>query len=349
MSAAVTGRLPKCYPGATKRAFHQPLPGVASFLRARTGPRYKASMRALVIGAGGVGGVLAERLASAGHDVRVVARGAHGEAIARFGLCVRERKAERQVALHVLRARDVADASVDVAFLCVKWPELTSALQELARVLAPHGIAVPLLNGLDSEDVVASYVGAQRTLAGVAYMSAGIVSPGVVYEHGPSRLGLACYRPGQERSLAELSTALTDAGLPTQAHDDARSMLWSKMVWNAPFNAICALVDANAGDVVARDPELVKGAMREVLATARAFGVPLPDVLIDGMLHVTRTEFPDTEPSMLQDVRRGRPTEIDVLAGRVVELAMSRDVPTPVLSTLTALVRMRERAGAPLA
>jgi len=203
MSAADTGRLPKCYPEATKLVFYQPLPGMDASARVRASLRYKPQMRALVIGAGGVGGVLAERLANAGHDVRVVARGDHGEAIARFGLCVRERKAERQVALHVLRARDVADASVDVAFLCVKWPELESALQELARVLAPHGVAVPLLNGLDSEDVVASYVGAQRTLAGVAYMSAGIVSPGVVYEHGHSRLGLASYRPGQERDLAE--------------------------------------------------------------------------------------------------------------------------------------------------
>jgi len=119
------------------------------------------------------------------------------------------------------------------------------------------------------------------------------------------------------------------------------------MVWNAPFNAICALVDANAGEVVARDAELVKRAMREVIATARVYGVQLPDVLIDGMLHVTRTEFPDTEPSMLQDMRRGRPTEIDVLAGRVVELAAARDVPAPVLATLTALIRMRARAAAP--
>jgi 2-dehydropantoate 2-reductase len=303
--------------------------------------RYNAAMRSLVIGAGGVGGVIAQRLAEHGCDVRVVARGAHGDAIARRGLVVRSPAGERRAALHVLSAEHVADHSVDVAFVCVKWPELPSALAELARVLVPDGVVVPLLNGLDAEDLTAQYVGAQRTIAGVAYMSAGIAEPGVIYEHGHSKLGFAAYRPGQERSVAELVAMACDAGLAAQAHEDAAAMLWSKMVWNAPFNAICALANLNAGAVVVQDADLVKQAMREVIAVARAHGVALPDLLVDGMLHVTRSEFPDTVPSMLQDVRRGRPTEIDILAGRVAELGAARAVPTPVLSTLASLVRMR--------
>jgi 2-dehydropantoate 2-reductase len=306
--------------------------------------RYKGAMRILVIGVGGVGGVLAQRLAARGHDLRVVARGAHGEAIARHGITVRTPAGERNAPLHVLHAGEVADQSVDVAFVCVKWPELAGALAELARILAPDGVAVPLLNGLDAENISAQYVGAQRTVAGVAYMSAGIVAPGVIYEHGATKLGFACYRPGQERCVAALTALLLDAGVPAQTHEDAAAMLWSKMVWNAPFNAICALADLNAGAVVAEDGELVKLAMREVIAVARAHSVQLPDVLVDGMLHVTRSEYPDTEPSMLQDVRRGRPTEIDILAGRVAELGASRGVPTPVLATLASLVRMRTRA-----
>jgi 2-dehydropantoate 2-reductase len=298
-------------------------------------------MQSLVVGAGGVGGVIAQRLAEHGRDVRVVARGAHGEAIGRRGLVVRTPGGERRAALHVLGAEHVADRSVDVAFVCVKWPELPGALAELARVLTPDGVVVPLLNGLDAEDVTAQYVGAQRTIAGVAYMSAGIVEPGVVYEHGHTKLGFAAYRPGQERTVASLVAYVAEAGIPAQAHEDAAAMLWSKMVWNAPFNAICALADLNAGAVLAQDADLVKQAMREVIAVARAHGVALPDLLVDGMLHVTRSEFPDTEPSMLQDVRRGRPTEVDVLTGRVARLGAAAGVATPVLSTLSSLITMR--------
>jgi 2-dehydropantoate 2-reductase len=297
-------------------------------------------MRTLVIGAGGVGGYLSARLAQARCEVTIAARGAHGRQLAQHGLTLQTSTGTEHVAL----PRVVASASelhepFDLVLLAVKWSGLTEALDPLPNLLAPYGVVVPLLNGLTSEDVAASYVGAQRTLAGVAYMSAGIVEPGVIYETGNTRVGLAAYRPGQDDDLARVSALLSGAAIPVQQQPDYRAMLWQKMVWNAPFNGICALAKQPAGVCLERMEPVIKRAMIEVIAVARAEGVVIPDQFADLMLGVTRQQFALTEPSMLQDLRAGRPTEVDILQGEVVSRAQKLGVDVPVLSTLEALVR----------
>lgn len=307
-------------------------------------------MRILVIGAGGVGGYLGARLTQAGCDVTFVARGAHGQALRERGLSIRGPRGEERVPLaRVVEHARSLEGPFDLVLLAVKWPSLRDACDELQRLIAPDAVVLPLLNGLSSEEVVASYVGAQRTLAAVAYMSAGVLEPGVIYAHGNTRVGLAVYRPGQEAWLQRLVQMFTAAQVPARSHFDYRAMLWEKMVWNAPFNAICALTGQRAGYVAEQLPALVRDAMGEVIQVARADGVEMPDVIADVMLQVTRTEYPDTEPSMLQDVRAGRATEVDILQGAVAARGAALGVATPVMRTLAELVRglARVEAGAP--
>jgi 2-dehydropantoate 2-reductase len=296
-------------------------------------------MRFLVIGAGGVGGYVGARLVMAGEDVTIVARGAHGAALREHGLTMRLTSGAERVPLpNVLEARDLR-GQFDAVLVAVKWPALPEACDELARVLTPDGVVLPLLNGLSSEDVVASYVGAQRTIAAVAYMSSGILAAGEIYVHGNARLGLSAYRPGQEDWVQKLARAFDKAALPVRVHADYRTMLWEKMVWNAPFNAICALARKASGPVVASQPELVRAAMLEVISVARADGANLPDMMADVMLQVTKKEYAETEPSMLQDMRAGRTTEVDILQGAVAERAEALGVAAPIMKTLAALIR----------
>jgi 2-dehydropantoate 2-reductase len=308
--------------------------------------QYADAMKTLVIGAGGVGGYFGAQLARAGFDVTIAARGSHGRALSERGIAIKT-SAHEQPEAHAQRirfARVVASADelherFELVLLAVKWPELEASCDALPNVIAVDGVVVPLLNGLTSEDVVASYVGAQRTVSGVAYMSAGIVEPGTIYVHGNTRLGLAPYRPGQDGELLRLVAAFTRAGIHVQTSEDHRAMLWQKMLWNAPFNGICALARKTAGQCADQMEPLVRSAMLEVIAVARAEGVLLPESLVDGMLAVTREQFPLTEPSMLQDVRKGRPTEVDILQGEVASRAARLGVPAPVLATLAALIR----------
>jgi 2-dehydropantoate 2-reductase len=299
-------------------------------------------MRTLVIGAGGVGGYLAAQLAKAELDVTLVARGAHGTALRERGLRIAYEQSEERVPIpQLLETADQARGRYQLIVLAVKWPELEAACDPLPNLIAPDGVVVPLLNGLTSEDVVMTYVGAQRTIAGVVYMSAGLREPGCIYVNGAVRMGLAEYRPGQAADIARIASLLERAQVPVATNDDYRAMLWQKMIWNAPFNGLCALSERSAGYCVEHMEPLVRRAMREVIAVAAAEGVTLSEQLIDGMVQVTRSTFPLTEPSMLQDVRKGRPTEVDILQAEVVRRAQRLGVDTPVLSTIAAVLGAR--------
>jgi 2-dehydropantoate 2-reductase len=296
-------------------------------------------MRFLLIGAGGVGGYVGAKLLMADEDVTFVARGAHAAALRERGLLMRMSDGDQRVSLgKVLEAKEVS-GQFDVVLVAVKWPGLPEACDELQRVLTPDGVVLPLLNGLSSEDVVASYVGAQRTLAAVAYMSSGLLAPGEIYVHGNARLGISAYRPGQEEWVQALARSFDKAQIPVRVHPDYRTMLWEKMVWNAPFNAVCALTRKKSGLVAESQPELVRAAMLEVIRVARADGAQLPDMMADVMLQVTKKEYAQTEPSMLQDMRAGRVTEVDILQGAVADRAEALGVDAPIMKTLAALIR----------
>ena len=272
----------------------------------------------------------------------IVARGAHGEALRSAGLVIHGDDGEERIPLpRVVEDVSALEGRFGLVLIGVKALELEQACDPLPNLLEPLGVVAPLLNGLTSEDVVARYVGAQRTLAAVAYMSAGILEAGHIYVHDEVRMGLAPYRPGQHEDVARVADMHESSGVGVQRSDDYRAMLWQKMVWNAPLNAICALTQKPAGVAIERLEPIVARAMREVIAVARAEGVELSDRLVDNMLRMSLQDFPRTEPSMLQDVRRGRATEVDVLQGEVVARAAQLGVDVPVLSTLEALMRGR--------
>ena len=170
-------------------------------------------------------------------------------------------------------------------------------------------------------------------------MSAGLIAPGIISVHSHTRVGLAPFRPGQDTELARVTAMFERASVPVQRGADAPTMLWQKMVWNAPFNGVCALARKPAGFCGDHMEPLLRRAMREVLAVARAEGVDLPEQLADLMIHASRRQYPLTEPSMLQDVRKGRPTEVEILQGEVVRRGEALGVDTPVLSTLATLIR----------
>lgn len=296
-------------------------------------------MRILLVGAGAVGGYFGARLVLAGEDVTFVARGAHAEAMRSRGLILRTPAGEvRTPPLRVIDL-DAAQGPFDLVLVAVKWPSLADVSARLPGLLAAEGLVLPLLNGLDSEDAVAQHVGASRVIASIAYMSAGLSGPGVIETLAPTRAGLAPYRAGQEPRVEAIAALLERAGIPARRSSSYRAMLWEKMVWNAPFNAICALTGQRAGVVAERMEDLVRAGMLEVIAVARAEGAEIPLETADAMLALTRAEFPLTEPSMLQDVRAGRATEVDILQGAVVERGRRVGVDTPVLRTLATLVR----------
>jgi 2-dehydropantoate 2-reductase len=313
------------------------------------GPR-ATPLSILIVGAGAVGGYYGAILARAGHLVTIVARGDHGRAVAERGLLVEDPGGSFTVELPVLPSAEAARGlGADIVLVAVKASALPEVAAHVGLALAPGGVAIPLLNGLDSEEELARVIGPERVVGGVAQIAARLVAPGVVRADAPGRIVLAPLTPERLPQAERIARAFSDAGLGCEARRDLARVLWAKLLWNAPFNAVCALTRKTAGQVL-EVPELervVREAMQEVVAVARAEGVSLDDRLVAATLDATRTSFRDTLPSMLQDVLAGRTTECRALQGAVVRRGALRGVPTPVHNLLLALVLGLEAGTSP--
>lgn len=297
-------------------------------------------MKVLIVGAGAVGGWFGAKLAAGGHDVTFVARREHGAAIREHGLRVDSPAGEvigRGSVVESVTA--AAGLAADLALVAVKASSLPEVAAGTGRALGPNGVAIPLLNGLDSERDLAAVIGEERVVGGVAQLAGELTGPGRVRLRAGGMMTIAPLAAGQLERVRALAAEL-DACFPCVAEEDLARVLWQKLAWNAPFNAICALTGSSAGEVldVPELERLVRDAMAEVIAAARAEGVELSEHAVDALIAVTQGLFRDTEPSMLQDVRAGRVTECDALQGAVVRRGSAKGVPTPIHRTLHALL-----------
>lgn len=302
----------------------------------------------LVVGAGAVGGYYGGMLARAGHDVTFVARGENGRVLRERGLEITT--PHDAFTLHPKVLDDVRGADglrADVVLVCVKAPALAEVAPFVGRALGPDGVAVPLLNGLDSEAELAAVIGARHVVGGVAQIAAWLVAPGRIRVDGPARIVLAPFGSAPFAPVRALSEALRSPGFECEARKDLSRVLWNKLLWNSPFNGICALTRRNAGEVLAV-PELeslVRRAMQEVASVAATEGVEIDAQNVEKTIEWTRAHYAATVPSMLQDVLAARPTEVRTLQGAVLARGRRRGIPVPIHETLHALLLGLEHAG----
>ncbi|MBI5480641.1 MAG: 2-dehydropantoate 2-reductase [Deltaproteobacteria bacterium] len=293
-------------------------------------------MHTLIAGTGAVGGFLGWRLIKAGWPVTLLARGATADAIEARGLRVRSDDREDAVRAPVVRDLGAPpEDGFDLVIAAVKMPDLPALAAALHDALGAEGTVVAVQNGLGAEEVLAARLGAARVVGGVAYVGVDCPEPGLVRHVTGGRLTLSTL-PGIDMvRAARLSLLFEAAGIPCRLADDLRALRWSKLVWNASFSPVTAIAGVTLGEAV-DDPRLlgvVRAAMEEVAAVARAAGVRLRDDVVERNLDL-RPDFRAALTSMLQDVRRGRPTEIEAILGEVLRHAAARGVPVPTLQTL---------------
>ncbi len=308
-------------------------------------------LRAVVLGAGGVGGYFGGVLARAGHAVTLLARGDHLAGIRARGLELRV-PADESVAFDRdgcvrLDATDDPDAlpDADLVIVAVKSYSLDEVAPAAARLAAGGATVLPLLNGVDAADrLVAAGVPVRALLAGVTVISAARVAAGVIERRSAfqrvivGRLGAHTLDDARDEAAGRIVSAFRDAGVDARESPRIEVDLWNKLVFLASMAAACGLARADVG-TVRRAPLghlLVERAVAEIVAVARAHGIALaPDIgeqtvaAIDALPAAMR-------PSFLLDVERGGPTELDVLSGAVSRFGRRYSVPTPVHDTAVA-------------
>jgi len=304
-------------------------------------------MRIVVIGAGGVGGLLAGLLTRAGADVALVARGAQLEALRRDGLSI-------DSPLGTFRVRVPAEADpgalapADAVIVAVKAWQVASVAPTLAPLVAKGGVVVPMQNGVEAADRLAAALGPERVAGGTINVLAWIAAPGrVQHLGGPPRIALGERgAPGSPR-LEALAAALRAAVAEAEVTADIDVATWDKFLFVEPWGVVGAASRAPIG-VMRTVPEtraLLERAMREVDALARARGVRLPAETVASALRRMEAVPIDATVSMQRDLGAGRPSELDDQAGAVVRLARDAGVPAPVHDALYAALVPQERAA----
>ncbi|GGP42455.1 ketopantoate reductase family protein [Saccharothrix coeruleofusca] len=274
-----------------------------------------------VLGPGGVGGVLAARLGTAGHEVTVVATDRTAAEITARGLVLRAPDGES-----VTRpsARPWLAEPVDVLFVAVKATDLLPALQRVPAAVLGGATLVPLLNGVDHPKLLRALYPAARVVAASIAVEAVRHRPGVVEQlSGMADIGVAD---------PEVARLLRAAGLTVAEHPDEVTVLWRKLTFLAPLALATTSANAPIGEV--RESGALRALVDETAAAAATRSVVVDADAVEARLHA----MPDTmQSSMLRDFRSGRPLELDAIAGPVLR-ALGVDKATATAAAVRAIL-----------
>ena len=291
------------------------------------------SIKVAVMGAGAVGCHFGGLLARAGHDVTLIARPQHVDAIRRDGLRMETRTFDERVRVGA-SADAAAVRGADLVLFCVKSTDTEAAGAQLRPFLDPQALVLCLQNGVDNAERLRTVLPPEQVAAAVVYVATEMAGPGHVKHHGRGELVIE----PSERSAA-VAQALAAAGVPTEVSDNVRGALWAKLIINCAYNAVSAIAQRPYGQNVASVgiPEVMSDVVDECVAVARAEGVQLPGDMHEAVRRLVET-MPTQSSSTAQDLARGKPTEIDHLNGLVVRRGAAHGIPTPANRVLWALV-----------
>jgi 2-dehydropantoate 2-reductase len=296
-------------------------------------------MRFLIAGAGAIGAYLGARMAHAGFDVTLFARGPHLRAMQEHGVQVRSADGDF-VARPTVAGSLEEVGPVDVVFLAVKAHALPQLAPQLRPVLRPDTTVVSTQNGIpwwyfqgfggeweglrleriDPAGVISAAIEPHRVVGSIVYFATEIAAPGVIRHIEGNRITLGEPDGTRSERVRRIAEALVASGLRCPVTTRIRHEIWVKFLGNASFNPVSVLTRATLAQM-ARDPgvsSVIRSIMQEVEAVSHKLGMELP-ITIDQRI-AGAEKVGEHKTSMLQDLEAGRPMELEALVGAVVEL-----------------------------
>jgi 2-dehydropantoate 2-reductase len=307
---------------------------------------YRPVMRIGIVGAGGVGGLVAGLMGRAGHDVALVARGKARDAMREHGLRVDSPLGVFTTRVEVGSVGDLVP--VDALLVAVKTWQVPEVAATLGPMLTHGAIVVPLENGVDAPDECAKALGDPRVFGGICHVLSWIAEPGSIKHVGDApRITLGAWRSPVDARLEALKQALETAGIRARIAPDFPAALWDKFLFIASFGGVGALTRSGAGALrtIPQTRTLLAGAFEEVrtLATSKKVATK-PDVVARALALVDSLPQ-DAIASLQRDVVAGRPSEIDSLSGAVARMGAGLGLPVPIHTTIYAALLPLERAA----
>ena len=303
-------------------------------------------MKIAILGSGTVGGYYGARLARAGHDVTFIARGAHLAALRETGMQIKSPVLGDFLVKARAEENTAAVGHVDLAIVAVKAYDNATALPLLKPLVGPQTTVLTLQNGVDSAGEVAAVAGEDHTLAGSTYIATALEAPGLIVQTGDHRRIVFGEAFGALPRLSDRVTRIHEAfaGADIQSYpvEDGRVPIWEKFVFLvslAGFTGASRLpIGPVWGDPFTRAQFLA--GCREIEAVARAEGVPVAHDVVDRIIPYIDAIPGSMRSSLLIDLQHGKRIEVEALHGSVVRRGAKLGVPTPIMSTLYAVLKL---------
>lgn len=293
-------------------------------------------MKIAVMGAGAVGCFYGGMLARAGHEVVLIGRAQHVEAILRDGLLLETQTFTAHVPL-AASTEASAVAGAELVLCCVKSTDTTDAAAQIGPHLADEATILSLQNGVDNAERL-QYLLQREVAPAVVYVATEMAGPGHVRHHGRGELVI-----GPSPASAGLAQMFAAAGVPVDISDNVSGALWAKLVLNCAYNALSAITQLPYGRLVQGSgvDEVMRDVVAECLAVAAAEGISIPGDIDDAIRRIGRS-MPGQLSSTAQDLARHKPSEIDHLNGHIVRRGEALGIATPANRVLHTLVRLLE-------
>lgn len=289
-------------------------------------------MRIAVFGTGGAGGYFGARLARAGEDVTFIARGAHLEAIRERGLTVETPAGE--IVIRPARATDdpTKAGAVDVVLIGVKSWQVLDAARAIRPMVGPETFAVPLQNGVEAASQLVSVLGADHVVGGLCGTLSWVASPGRIRSIGIVhfvKIGELDNRASKRTE--RLRAAFERSGVDVEIPPDIGRALWEKFLFVVSLGGVGTVARVPVGVLrtVPGTRKMLTRCMEEILAVARARGVPLADSIVAEKMALVDSLAPDGTTSLQRDIVDGKPSELEAWNGAVVRLGREAGVSTP--------------------
>ena len=300
--------------------------------------------RICVVGAGAIGGLFAAHLAQL-PDVEVWALDTSAEHVAAINAEGLRVTGHAELTARVQARTDPSEIpQCQVGIVAVKGTATEAAISAAAPIFA-GGALCSVQNGIGNEEVIAEHV--PRVIRGVTLPAGHVVAPGVIHMVGPGPTWVGPFepKPATSQEIERLATSLNESGLETRVRADARGAQWTKLLFNACTNPLCALTGLTHGELCDYPPtiHLVDELVREGLAVVDALGIELEDDPAELVYSAAKANYRH-RPSMLQDVAAHRATEIATLNGGIVRAADGAGVDVPLHRAMVDLIRGVERS-----
>lgn len=307
--------------------------------------------RIAIMGAGAIGSVIGGMLARNGHKVTLVGRKPHIDEIIKDGLHIRGIWGDFTVR-DLNAVIEPLHEHHDVVFLTVKSFDTARAAMEAKPMVGQSTVVVSIQNGLGNIEILVETFGKEKVIGGMAIFGAILPEPGSARVTVIASETLVSELDGSLTSrVKDIADMLDSAGIPSKASDNIMRDIWHKALYNIALNPLSAIFGVSYGEI-ADNPhtrrlaiQMISEAFRVAKASGQSLGIDTPDEYLEMLWNQKLPPTRDHQSSMLQDILRGKRTEIDFINGAVVRIGAEHGIETPYNRAVVSMVKAKESLG----